>query len=558
MNLNRAHLLHHYLTLSARVYPDKCALVSGLERWTYAELDEVTDNLSSALNNIGLQKGERVLIILDNCPEAVIAFYGVLKAGGISVLLNGSIKAPKLAYILNDASPTLIVAHVKKSDVIEKAFKITKKEIGTIWIGEMDDDESPLSIDYNWNDIAMPGGANPFSPLYRPCSYNSRITDRQDLAALIYTSGSTGEPKGIMASHKKMIVAADSIIEYLENRPEDIVIVTLPLSFDYGLYQVIMAFMYGGTIVLERSFLYPVSILESIERERVTGFPLVPTSVALLLKIEDFSDFDLSSLRYATNTGAALPVNHISRLRQLLPGVRLYSMYGLTECKRVSYLNPDDLDGRPNSVGKPMSCCEVFIVDEVENEVASGVVGELVVRGANVMEGYWNDPALTAKMFREWKFPGEKVLFTGDFFKQDEEGFLYFQGRMDEMIKTRGERIFPREIENTLHNIAGIDEAAVVALDDSTIGKSLCAFIIREEGCTFNERDVLKFCNEVLEYFFVPGSIIFINEMPKTPNGKVDKNALAALASERAKKHTGSMIKREFFQMTENMEKGHS
>jgi acyl-CoA synthetase (AMP-forming)/AMP-acid ligase II len=336
-----------------------------------------------------------------------------------------------------------------------------------------------------------------------------------------------------------MVSAARSIIQYLENRSDDITLTVLPLSFDYGLYQVIMAFMFGGTVVLERSFLYPVKFLECIQREKVTGLPLVPTIAAMLLKMQSIDRYDLSSLRYVTNTAAALPVDHIRRLRALLPHARLYSMYGLTECKRVSYLPPEELDRRPSSVGKAMPNTEVLIVNEAGEEVLPGVVGELVIRGAHVMRGYWNAPELTAATFRPGRFPGEIHLHSGDLFRKDEEGFLYFVGRKDDMIKCKGERVSPREVENILCQLDGVAEAAVIGIPDEIFGHVIKAFVVRRKVSSLSERDVLRHCAANLEALMVPKRIEFLDDLPKTPNGKVDRKMLKNLANERREGASG-------------------
>ncbi|MDT8284686.1 MAG: AMP-binding protein, partial [Thermovirgaceae bacterium] len=497
MYQDKPSLLHQFLTLSAKYFPDKCALVFGPDRWTYAELDQLTERLSFALKQIGLMRQERVVILLDNCPEAVVAFYGVLKAGGTFVLLNGGVKAPKLSYILSDATPTILITHAEKSGVVAEALRLTGKSIKTIWIGGRP--AADISAEsYLWSDMTVTDLVSRASSLVGEQELGSGHTN-QDLAALIYTSGSTGEPKGIMAPHNSVIAAASSIIEYLDNRSEDVVIVSLPLSFDYGLYQVIMAFMYGGTVVLERSFLYPVRILERIAQEKVTGFPVVPTIAALLTRINGVERYDLGSLRYITSTGAFFPESHAKKLRELAPHARLFSMFGLTECKRVSYLAPEEWEKRPDSVGKPMPNCEVYIVDEEGNEVGANQTGEMIVRGPNVMRGYWNDPVLTDRTFREWKFPGEKVLFTGDYFKKDIAGFLYFLGRKDDQIKTRGERVAPREVENILSKMDGIYEVAVTGITDDVLGQAVAAFIVRDFDGILEKADVLKFASTLLE-----------------------------------------------------------
>ncbi|MEX1352289.1 MAG: AMP-binding protein, partial [Desulfobacterales bacterium] len=358
-----------------------------------------------------------------------------------------------------------------------------------------------------------------------PLPFAGRSIDL-DLATIIYTSGSTGEPKGVMSAHYNVVAAATSIATYLENVENDIILSALPLSFDYGLYQILMAFLFGGTVVLEKSFVYPYKVLERLIEEKATGFPIVPTMLALLLQIEDLGKFDFSSLRYISNTAAALPVAHIKKLRALFPQVNIYSMYGLTECKRVSYLPPKDIDRRPGSVGIPMPNEEVFVVDENGKELEPGEIGELVVRGSNVMQGYWNAPEETALRFRPGRYRGDAMLYTGDLFKKDEEGFLYFVARKDDMIKTKGERVSPKEIENTLCELDGVAEAAVIGVPDDIYGQAVKAFIVAKKNIELTEKTVMNYCLKNLEPFMVPKYLEIRDSLPKSPSGKIDKKQL--------------------------------
>ena len=258
---------------------------------------------------------------------------------------------------------------------------------------------------------------------------------------------------------------------------------------------------------------------------RITGFPLVPTMLAMLLRM-DLAKFDLSSLRYVSNTGAALPVEHIRRLRGLLPHVTVFSMYGLTECKRASYLPPDQIDIRPDSIGKGIPNSELYVVDAEGNRLTGPGVGELVVRGSNVMLGYWEKPELTARVFRPGPLPGERVVYTGDTFRIDEEGYLYFVGRRDEMIKSRGELVSPKEVENMLCTLDGVAEAAVVGVPDPVLGAAVKAVLVCRPGTRLTARDVLRHCAGRLEDFAVPRIVEFRERLPLGGTGKVDKKAL--------------------------------
>jgi long-chain acyl-CoA synthetase len=348
-----------------------------------------------------------------------------------------------------------------------------------------------------------------------------------DLASLIYTSGSSGNPKGVTLTHQNMVAAATSIIQYLENTDSDIILNSLPLAFDYGLYQILMAFKFGGTVVLEKAFVYPQEMINLINHENVTGWPIVPMIAAILSRFKNINKQSFSSLRYITSTGQALPLKHIDFLMKAFPGVKIYSMYGLTECKRVSYLPPEQLEKRPNSVGKAMPNIEVYIVGENGEAITeSGRPGELVVRGSNVMKGYWNLPEETEKALRRGPYPGEKVLYTGDLFQQDEEGYLYFLGRKDDIIKTAGYMVSPREVENVLCEKEDVIEAAVIGVDDDILGKSVRAFVHVTDDSQSSTEDIIKYCAERLENFAVPKKVVLCGVLPRTVTGKINKREL--------------------------------
>jgi acyl-CoA synthetase (AMP-forming)/AMP-acid ligase II len=342
---------------------------------------------------------------------------------------------------------------------------------------------------------------------------------------LVYTSGSTGFPKGVMMTHQNVVAAATSITTYLENTADDVILSVLPLSFDYGLYQVLMAARVGATLVLERSFAFPQQILQRLTEERATGFPVVPTIAALLLGMRDLAPGRFPHLRYITNTAAALAPAHILRLQELFSNARLFSMYGLTECKRCTYLPPDELSRRPGSVGVAIPGTEAYVVDEDGVRARPGVVGELVIRGAHVMKGYWENPDATARALRPGPFPWEKVLFTGDLFRTDEEGFLYFVGRKDDIIKTRGEKVSPKEVENVLYAIAGVPKPPVVGVPDPVLGSALKAVLALAPGAVLTEREVIRHCQQHLESFMVPKHVEFRDELPKTGHGQDQPSA---------------------------------
>ena len=333
-------------------------------------------------------------------------------------------------------------------------------------------------------------------------------------------------PKGVMLTHLNMVSACWSVSTYLGYRGDDVVLCALPLAFDYGLYQVLMAVRVGATLVLERGFTFPVKVLEVMARERCTVFPGVPTMFSMLMALKGLSQFDLSALRMITNTAAALSEGHIERLRALFPKAELFSMYGLTECKRVTYLPPEQLDLRPTSVGRGMPNEEVWLVDEVGRRLPNGSTGELVIRGSNVMRGYWEKPEETAKRLRPGPFPGEMILYSGDLFRTDNEGWLYFVARKDDIIKSRGEKVSPREVENAIHALDGVYEVVVIGVHDDVLGEAIKAFVVLKPEVQLTEREVIKHCLSRLESFMAPKHVEFVAELPKTDTGKIKKTGL--------------------------------
>jgi acyl-CoA synthetase (AMP-forming)/AMP-acid ligase II len=289
----------------------------------------------------------------------------------------------------------------------------------------------------------------------------------------------------------------------------------------------IMAFRAGARLVLERSFAFPAHILNLMVTEGVTGFPGVPTIFAILAELKSLRDHDLSCIRYVTNTAANLPVKHILLLTELFPQARIYSMYGLTECKRCTYLPPEDIHRKPTSVGIAIPNTELWIIDEQGDKVGPEVVGQLVIRGATVMKGYWEKPEATAKKLHPGPLPGEQVLYTGDYCKLDEEGYLYFVGRMDDVIKSRGEKVAPKEVEHTLMNIPGVLEAAVIGVPDDVLGHAVKAFVVLEHGVALDAKQLQKICQSQLENFMVPKFIELVPSLPKTDTGKIKKTGLS-------------------------------
>lgn len=515
---NAVPQLHDYLIESARRLPQKVALVCQEQRVTYLDLDRQSNALAHALIAGGVKRGDRVVVFADNTVASVVSFFGVLKASAVVSMVNPQTKDDKLTYLLNDCRAAAIISDSHLAKTLLPALDKTHHLLLAILTGDMDLTTLRVPKVVRWSD-ALAEESSSAPPPRRGIDI--------DLASIIYTSGSTGDPKGVMLTHRNMMTAATSVSTYVENVEDDIIIGLLPLSFDYGLFQMIMAFRMGARLILERSFTYPAEVLNRVVAEKVTGFPGVPTIFAILGGLRNIHQYDFSNIRYVTNTAAALSLKNIEMIRQTFPAAKVFSMYGLTECKRCTYLPPADIDRKPLSVGIAIPNTELWIVNERDERVGPGEVGQLVIRGATVMRGYWEKPEETAKKLRPGPLPGEMVLYTGDYCKLDEEGYLYFVGRMDDIIKSRGEKVAPKEVESAIVDLPGVREAAVIGVPDPILGQAVKALVVLDEGSTVTEKDILHQCSKRLENFMVPKIVEIVAELPKTTTGKIKKTGLS-------------------------------
>jgi long-chain acyl-CoA synthetase len=476
---------------------------------SYAELSERVATLAATLQARGLQPGDRVALFLESSVEFAVAVHAVLRAGGTFMPISPLTRQDKLAYMLDDTRAAVLV---------------TQQRLAAHWEPALDRSASVHTCIVR----DAPGAAGRIVdwPHERTAPVVTRPRIDQDLAAIIYTSGTTGVPKGVMLTHLNMRSAWTSVQAYLGLRDDDVIGLALSPSFSYGLYYLLMGLGLGATVVIERAASFPVKVVEGLARERVTVFPGVPTLYSAILGLSTLRDHDLSALRILTNAAAALPVGHVERLRELLPRAKLFSMYGMTECKRISYLPPEELERRPDSVGRGMPNQECWLVDAQGQRLPPGSVGELVVRGAHVMRGYWDKPAETAERLRPGPYPGEQVLHTGDIFRSDADGFLYFVARSDDIIKSRGEKVSPREVENAIYAIDGVVDCAVIGMPDPLLGEAVKAFVTVREGADLTERAIIRHCLATLESYMAPKQVVFVDDLPRTDSGKIRKRDL--------------------------------
>lgn len=503
--------LDRTLAETAQRLPRKTALVCGDARMTYAELDAAAERLAATLVAQGAGRGERVVILAENGWEVAVAVFGAARAGAVASVVNPSTKAGKLAFILRNCRAAALVTQARLLPVAEAALAQAPSVACRIVAGP--------AAPPGWTTLAAALATGDAPPAFPGITL--------DLALLTYTSGSTGVPKGVMMTHANVDAAASSIIAYLGLREDDVILSALPMAFDYGLYQLLVAIRCGATLVQEASFAFPQAVLAKLARERATCFPLVPTMAAMLLQMRDLAPGAFPHLRSITNTAAALPPAHILRLQALFPATRIFSMYGLTECKRCTWLPPEELARRPGSVGIAIPGTEAWVVREDGSRAAPEEVGELVIRGPHVMQGYWEDEAATARALRPGPYPWERVLHTGDLFRADADGFLHFVGRKDDIIKTRGEKVSPKEVENVLYALPGVREAVVVGVPDPVQGTALKAVLALAPEAALTARDVIRHCADRLEEVLVPRLVEFRADLPKTETGKISRRRVA-------------------------------
>jgi long-chain acyl-CoA synthetase len=514
-------LLGEALLISSGKNPQKTvAVVKGIE-YSYDSLKESSEKLAHYLVLAGIKKGDRVAVYMENSWQSIVSIYGITLAGGVFLVINPQTKANKLQYILNDCNTKILISESYLKNEFKQALTDTRDMLELILTGDREVAADIKGIRVSaFEDIIAGERAETSLPAVIP----------NDLAALIYTSGSTGFPKGVMMTHQSMVFTSWSLIQYLRLSGDDRIMLIMPLAFDYGLYQLLMAVTVGGTLLVEQSFAFPASVYKRMELLKPTVFPGVPTIFAMLIATHKKTRLVFESITTITNTAAALPAEFVPDLRQIFPNSLIFKMYGLTECKRVCYLEPELADSKPNSVGKAIPGTEVYLLSPEGGPVPAGKPGILHIRGPHVMAGYWNKDELSREMLKPGIIPGEKVLCSNDWFKMDDEGFLYFLGRNDDIIKTRGEKVSPVEIENIIYRIAGIKESAVMGVPDAIMGESIIAFVTCHDSPPVAEADILKECMTHLELFMIPKKVIFLSEMPRSPNGKIDKKELRNLS----------------------------
>ncbi|MDZ7803492.1 acyl-CoA ligase (AMP-forming), exosortase A system-associated [Thiohalophilus sp.] len=513
-------LLHDSIIARAEQTPDAPALGLRGHYQDYASLADDVHKAAAGLLETGLLRQERVAVYLDKRPQTIHALFGAALAGGVFVPVNPLLKAEQVAYILCDCNVRVLVTSADRLAQLQPSLEQCP-DLHTVLL--IDDEvpetgQTPYRV-FGWSQVRQAGSDR-----------RHRCIDT-DMAAILYTSGSTGRPKGVVLSHRNMVAGAASVAEYLQNRAEDRLLAVLPLSFDYGLSQLTTAFHTGASVAL-LNYLLPRDVIKAVAREGVTGLAAVPPLWTQLARLE-WPEEAQKTLRYVTNSGGAMPRQVLDALRGQLPATRFYLMYGLTEAFRSTYLPPEEVDRRPDSMGKAIPNAEVMVVREDGSHCAPGEPGELVHRGALVALGYWNDPERTAERFRPLSgavgIPlSEVAVWSGDTVRMDEDGFLYFIGRRDEMIKTSGYRVSPNEVEEVAYATGLVAEAAALGVPHPTLGHGIVLVVLPQEK-NLTEEAVLEALRPQLPAFMLPAHVAIQHEpLPRNANGKIDRKQLAA------------------------------
>ena len=517
-------LLSDLIAVATERTPDAAALTAGKVSMTYAALADACQRCSSGLVEIGTGRGERVAIYLEKRPEAVVGSFGTTAVGAVFVPVNPVLKPERVAYILRDCNVRVLVTSPERLATLTSVLE-TCPDLRAIVVTGLPDPSIRLKQTIvAWSDLV--GGDA------RAAGEGHRVIDT-DMAAILYTSGSTGKPKGVVLSHRNMVAGAKSVASYLGNHADDTLLAALPLSFDAGFSQLTTAFHSGARVVLI-NYLLPRDVINAMVRERITGLTAVPPLYIQLAQL-DWPKAIGDHLRYFANTGGRMPRDTLTTLRSKVPRARPFLMYGLTEAFRSTYLPPEEVDARPDSIGKAIPNAEILVLRPDGTRCAPNEPGELVHRGALVGMGYWNDPEKTAERYRP--LPGreaglvlpEIAVFSGDTVRMDDEGFLYFVGRRDEMIKTSGYRVSPTEIEESLYSTGRIGEAAAFGVAHPSLGQAVVVVATPRDGATLEAAEIVAHCRAALPAYMIPAIVdVRPGPLPRNPNGKIDRRQLGA------------------------------
>jgi acyl-CoA ligase (AMP-forming) (exosortase A-associated) len=526
-----SQLLFELPLRSAERTPGAAALRHKSIELDYAALARLLERFAAAAIGLGLEKLERIAVFLPKQTETVVTMFGAARAGCVFVPVNPLLKPAQVSHILRDCNVRTLVTSPERAAGLEGELQACPDLRHLVLAGAGDAARAlPALAVHRWDELLGDDSDR----------RTHRVIDA-DVVSIFYTSGSTGKPKGVVLSHKNMVTGAHSVAQYLGNTGDDRLLAVLPFSFDYGFSQLSTAFHSGASVSL-MDYLFPRDILGLLVKERITGLAGVPPLWSQLADLQWPAQIT-EHLRYITNSGGAMPGATLRKLRDALPRTRVFLMYGLTEAFRSTYLPPEELDRRPGSMGQAIPNAEILVVRADGSPCAANEPGELVHRGSLVSLGYWNDPVKTAERFKPAPARDKALVLTemavwsGDTVRRDEDGFLYFIGRSDEMIKTSGYRVSPSEVEEVVFATGLVKDAAAVGVPHPTLGQAIVVVAAPAPGATANEEALLDVCRRQLPAFMVPHQIEWREALPRNPNGKYDR---ALLAAELAKRYAVS------------------
>ena len=513
--MKNTKLVHHFLEDSFFRFPDKKALFINEQWYTFAQIEKRANQLARFFMELGVKRGDRVAFYIDNSFEYVVTYYAILKTGAITVALNTELTSENLAYILQDCQVDLLLSNQKlfrkmkavpDTDILKHfilwanpaKLKVSSKKAKVHFL--------PQAIDY-----------------FSGSRADVKIIDL-DIASIVYTSGSTGQPRGATLSHLNIVTNTRSIVDYLEITEQDRVMVVLPFYYIYGKSLLNTHFFAGASVVIDNRFLYPNVVLKTMQEQMVTGFSGVPSTFSILLNRSNIHSMKFKDLRYITQAGGAMAPAVQKQVAEVFAPAKIFIMYGATEASaRLSYLPPDDLPRKWGSIGIGIPNVDLFVADAHGQPLPAGEQGEIVARGANIMQGYWNHPEETRKVLKHG------LYYTGDLGVMDDEGFLYVVGRSKDMIKIGGNRASAKEIEDALYEHPLVADAAVIGVADEILGEAPKAFIVLKESIDLNiaEEEIKNFIKDKLAVYKIPKYFEFRDSLPKNKSGKIQKLKLA-------------------------------
>jgi acyl-CoA ligase (AMP-forming) (exosortase A-associated) len=512
--------LHHLLQQRAAFAPDARALTYKNATVSYKELWQQVCAQASAFRELGLAREQRVAVFLEKRIETVVAIFGTSAAGGTFVPINSLLRSHQVAHIIADCQARFLVTSSERLGLLEDVLD-TCPSIEHILLVDADQGTTSRKLGRSVHGWSQPSACDQITATLGGIDL--------DMAAILYTSGSTGKPKGVVLNHRNLIAGAESVSEYLQNSSDDVILAVLPLSFDAGFSQLTTAFSVGAQVVLV-NYLLPGDVVKLCARHSVTGLTCVPP-LWIQLAEKSWPSEATQSMRYFANTGGKMPLAVLNSLRAHFPQAKPYLMYGLTEAFRSTYLPPAEIDRRPGSIGKAIPNAEILVVRPDGTTCDPGEEGELVHRGALVAMGYWNDPERTAARFKpvpsrnSWRTP-EIAVWSGDTVCADAEGFLYFVGRKDEMIKTSGYRVSPTEVEEEAYSTGMVRDAVALGVDDDKLGQRIILVVSPAGSTVFHQTALIDAMKRKMPLYMVPSVIFVRNEIPRSPNGKFDRAML--------------------------------